>query len=42
MADSVSPLLPELQALRDRIDAVDKELLALLNRRAALALEVGA
>jgi chorismate mutase / prephenate dehydratase len=42
MADFVSPPLPELQALRDRIDAVDKELLGLLNRRAALALEVGA
>jgi chorismate mutase/prephenate dehydratase len=32
---------PALQALRARIDAVDRELLALLNRRAALALEVG-
>ncbi|MBL8331528.1 MAG: prephenate dehydratase [Rubrivivax sp.] len=32
---------PELLALRDRIDAVDRELLALLNRRAGLALEVG-
>jgi chorismate mutase / prephenate dehydratase len=32
---------PELLALRGRIDAVDRELLALLNRRAALALEVG-
>ena len=42
MADSVSHLLPELQALRDRIDGVDRELLALLNRRAALALEIGA
>ena len=30
-----------LLALRGRIDAVDRELLALLNRRAALALEVG-
>lgn len=30
-----------LQSLRARIDAVDGELLALLNRRAALALEVG-
>jgi chorismate mutase/prephenate dehydratase len=30
-----------LLALRDKIDAVDRELLALLNRRAALALEVG-
>ncbi|MFM2054502.1 MAG: prephenate dehydratase [Pseudomonadota bacterium] len=32
------PTLPEL---RDRIDALDRELLALLNRRAGLALEVG-
>ena len=39
MPDS-SAALP-LQALRDHIDAVDRDLLALLNRRAALALEVG-
>jgi len=32
---------PELLALRDQIDAVDRQLLALLNRRAALALQVG-
>jgi len=32
---------PELQVLRERIDAVDGELLALLSRRAELALEVG-
>ncbi len=32
---------PELLALRDKIDALDRELLALLNRRAGLALEVG-
>ena len=32
---------PPLLALRERIDAVDREMLALLNRRAALALEVG-
>ena len=32
---------PELLALRQHIDAVDRELLALLNRRAGLALEVG-
>jgi chorismate mutase/prephenate dehydratase len=32
---------PELLALRDRIDAVDREVLAALNRRAALALQVG-
>lgn len=31
----------DLGALRDEIDAVDRELLGLLNRRAALALEVG-
>lgn len=35
------PSNPELLALRGRIDAVDRELLALLNRRAALAQEVG-
>ena len=32
---------PALLALRERIDAVDLELLALLNRRARLAQEVG-
>jgi len=32
---------PELGALRARIDALDRELLVLLNRRAAVALEVG-
>ncbi len=31
----------ELRVLRERIDLLDRELLALLNRRAALALEVG-
>jgi chorismate mutase/prephenate dehydratase len=30
-----------MQALREQIDAVDRDLLALLNRRASLALEVG-
>lgn len=35
------PSNPELLALRGRIDAVDRELLSLLNRRAALAQEVG-
>ncbi|MDE2275230.1 MAG: prephenate dehydratase [Burkholderiales bacterium] len=35
------PADPDLTPLRQRIDAVDRELLALLNRRAALALEVG-
>src|ERR1041384_4122222 len=32
---------PELKALRDRIDAIDRELLAALNQRAALAKQVG-
>lgn len=35
------PIDPRLLALRGRIDALDRELLDLLNRRAALALEVG-
>ena len=34
-------VVPALLALRERIDNVDRELLALLNRRAGLALEVG-
>jgi chorismate mutase / prephenate dehydratase len=38
MADTPDPAL---QALREKIDVVDRELLALLNRRAGLALEVG-
>jgi chorismate mutase/prephenate dehydratase len=36
-----SPTPPPLLALRQQIDAVDRELLALLNRRAALAQQVG-
>ena len=32
---------PQLLALRDRIDAIDRELLALLNKRAGVAQEVG-
>src|SRR4029450_3473430 len=36
-----APPTPELLALRDRIDAVDREVLAALNRRAALAKAVG-
>ena len=40
MADT-SLIAPELLALREQIDAVDRELLALLNRRAGLALDVG-
>lgn len=40
-ADSTLPTDPALLALRQRIDAVDRELLTLLNRRASLAQEVG-
>jgi chorismate mutase / prephenate dehydratase len=36
-----APVSPALVALRERIDAVDRELLTLLNRRAQLALDVG-
>jgi chorismate mutase/prephenate dehydratase len=41
MAETSPPSSPALQALRLQIDAVDRELLALLNRRAALAQQVG-
>jgi chorismate mutase/prephenate dehydratase len=41
MADLSPEPKPELLALRTQIDDVDRELLALLNRRAQLALEVG-
>lgn len=42
MADSTLPAIaPELLQLRSRIDALDRDLLDLLNRRAGLALEVG-
>jgi chorismate mutase/prephenate dehydratase len=41
MAETPLPSQPALLALRTRIDAVDRELLTLLNQRAALALEVG-
>jgi chorismate mutase/prephenate dehydratase len=42
MAEPASPPPPpELLALRDQIDAVDRELLELLNRRASLAQQVG-
>ncbi|TDM06208.1 MAG: chorismate mutase [Ideonella sp. MAG2] len=47
MADAPSPSAPstetppELLALRHQIDAVDRDLLALLNKRASLALAVG-
>ncbi|MEY4415879.1 MAG: hypothetical protein RIQ53_3172 [Pseudomonadota bacterium] len=36
-----SAVQPELLALRDRIDALDRELLEMINRRARLAQEVG-
>ena len=41
MAETPPATNPALLALRTQIDAVDRELLALLNRRAALAQEVG-
>ena len=41
MADTPSLPDPTLQVLRAQIDAVDREMLALLNRRAALAQTVG-
>ena len=41
MSDPTPAVAPELLLLRQRIDATDRELLALLNRRAGLALEVG-
>jgi len=41
MADASNAPQPDLLALRTQIDGLDRELLALLNRRAALALHVG-
>ena len=41
MADQPTAINPELLALRTQIDALDRDLLALLNQRAALALQVG-
>jgi chorismate mutase/prephenate dehydratase len=41
MADTPRPNDPTLRALRAQIDAVDREMLALLNRRASLAQTVG-
>ncbi|CAD5373665.1 Chorismate mutase / Prephenate dehydratase [Rubrivivax sp. A210] len=41
MSSSDPTVDPELLALRQRIDAVDREMLELLNRRATLALTVG-
>ncbi len=41
MAESPNPTDPALLALREQIDSVDRELLVLLNRRAALAQAVG-
>jgi chorismate mutase/prephenate dehydratase len=41
MAAEQPAVHPEMLGLRERIDAVDRELLALLNQRAQLALKVG-
>ena len=41
MSEPTPPPHPELLTLRTQIDALDRELLALLNQRAALALKVG-
>lgn len=41
MTDAASPTDASLQDLRRQIDAVDRDLLALLNRRASLAQQVG-
>ena len=41
MADAAPPSDAELVGLRERIDAVDRDLLGLLNRRAELAQQVG-
>ena len=41
MAESPASIASDLLAFRDQIDALDRDLLALLNRRAALALQVG-
>jgi chorismate mutase/prephenate dehydratase len=41
MADAAPTIPPELLALREQIDSLDRDLLALLNRRAAVALQVG-
>ncbi|MEO7152109.1 MAG: prephenate dehydratase [Burkholderiaceae bacterium] len=41
MSDTTPPTDARLLGLREQIDGVDRELLALLNRRAGLALQVG-
>jgi chorismate mutase/prephenate dehydratase len=41
MAETSPPSQPALLALRQQIDAIDRDLLTLLNRRAALAQQVG-
>ena len=41
MPETTAPPHPELLTLRTQIDALDRELLTLLNQRAALALQVG-
>jgi chorismate mutase/prephenate dehydratase len=41
MVEPTDNVAPELQALRQKIDAIDSQLLMLLNERAAVALSVG-
>ena len=41
MADSDTPSSPTLDALRTQIDAIDEQIVALLNRRADVVVEVG-
>ena len=41
MADAAPATPPDLLALREQIDALDRDLLTLLNQRAAVALKVG-
>lgn len=41
MPDERSVLRARLHRLRDRVDAIDREIVALLNERATLAIEIG-
>ena len=41
MAEAPPPAAADLKSLRERIDAIDRELLALLNRRATVASSIG-
>jgi chorismate mutase / prephenate dehydratase len=41
MADPAAPIDPALQGFREQIDAIDRAMLDLLNRRASLAQQVG-